>query len=149
MMPQNHEAVRVILRGRAAGGITQADVQRRARELSLIRTGSEDYTTEDLAAAERELMIGHDPATTTDDAHSALSASRDPSDPIADGGDMLEPTETADENTTPEKLVVQGVEEAQHDQMVAAQKPRRKMRARENLGNRPSKPPQKRRRKHD
>jgi hypothetical protein len=121
MKSGDYEHVRLILRGRAAGGITQADVQRRARELSLLRTGSENYTAEDIEDAERELMIGRDPATMTDDAESSLSANRDPSDPLADRGEMNDRLEPPDENAAPERLAVQGVEEAQHDQMVTAQ----------------------------
>jgi hypothetical protein len=122
MKSGDYDHVRLILRGRAAGGITQRDVQRRARELSLLRTGSEDYTAEDIEDAERELMLGHDPATMTDDEPTFASATRDPSDPLATQGEMYDTVATADENADPERLAVQGVEEAQHDQMVEARK---------------------------
>jgi hypothetical protein len=127
MKSEDNEGIRVILRGRAAGGITQADVQRRARELSLIRTGHENYTADDIDAAEHELIFGTGPAAMTDDAESSVSANRDPSDPLSEHGTMEARRESAEENTTPEKLALQGVEEAQHDQMVEARRQKTEM----------------------
>lgn len=122
MNPKEYEGIRLILRGEAVGGITRADVERRARELCLIRTGREDYAEEDLVAAQRELLIGQDPAAAADDAETFISANRDPSDPVNDAGAMPAPAEPEDENAAPEKLAIQGVEEAQHDQMIEARK---------------------------
>lgn len=109
---------RLTLDGLSAGGITKADIERRARELALIRTGGEDYSEEDLAAAARELLGARAPAM-VDDAVADAGLSRDPSEPPSDRGTMAPTVEPPDENVAPERLALQGVEEAQHEQMVA------------------------------
>lgn len=120
MKPGN---TRVLLRGATAGGITKADVERRARELALIRTGREDYNEADLEAAAVELLGDPSPATTGDDAVSEVAISRDLSEPRSVGGHQrVGNAGDPDENVEPERLVLQGADEAQHDLMVEAQR---------------------------
>jgi hypothetical protein len=114
----------LLVRGEAVGGITKADLERRARELALIRDGSENYTEADLQAASRELFGDDSPATVGEDAESDVFLSRDPSEPRAVVGHQrpdVAPGED-DENEEPERLAIQGVEEAQHDMMVRARR---------------------------
>ena len=114
----------VILRGAEAGGITKADIERRAAELCLIRDGHERYTDHDLRAAERELYGDTTPSSTAEDADSDVFLSRDPSEPRGTPGhqrDEISPDEN-EENEEPERLVIQGIEEAQHDLMVRARR---------------------------
>jgi hypothetical protein len=118
---------RVILRGKAAGGITAADILRRARELVALRGGKEDPTDEDMAEAERELLgSSDDPPTSTEDAGTPVAATRDPSEPVTDRGARVPITEEDDETTAAERLALQGVDEAQQDQMVEAQRKNRR-----------------------
>ncbi len=125
-MAAKERNIHVLLRGAEAGGITKADIERRARELSLIRTGGEDYDETDLEAAARELLGERSPASMTEDAESNAALSRDPSEPRAVPGHQTpeESPDETEENTEPERLAIQGVEEAQHDQMVQARRRR-------------------------
>lgn len=125
MKSEDFDQVRIILRGRAGGGITQADVQRRARELALFRTGAENYTAEDLETAELELMAGSDPAAMTGDGEAAVIATPDPSDPVGHPGEMYDVAMVPEENTSAEKPALQAVEEAQHDTVVEGHRVRR------------------------
>ena len=114
----------VIARGAEIGGITKADIERRAAELCLIRTGHEKYTDDDLRAAERELYGDNTPASTVEDADSEVFVTRDPSEPRGIPGHQqaqVAPDED-EENEEPERLVIQGIEEAQHDLMVRARR---------------------------
>lgn len=112
----------VIVRGAEAGGITKADIERRAAELCLIRSGHTHYSEADLQAAERELYGDTTPASTAEDARSEVFLSRDPAEPRGLPGHQsseFAPDED-EENEEPERLVIQGIEEAQHDLMVQA-----------------------------
>ncbi len=114
----------VIVRGAEAGGITKADIERRAAELCLIRAGHEKYTEADLQAAESELYGDTTPASTAQDARSEVFLSRDPAEPRGVPGHRSEEAapEEDDENEEPERLALQGLEEAQHDLMVRARR---------------------------
>ena len=128
-MNENQKNIHVLLRGVEAGGITKADIERRARELALIRTGNEDYAESDLEAAARELLGARSPASATEDAESDVALSRDPSAPrVIRGHQVTHNTADPEENAEPERLAIQGVEEAQHDQMVQARQRDRRQR---------------------
>jgi hypothetical protein len=101
MKDGDYDHVRMILRGRAASGITQADVQRRARELSLRRTGSENYTAEDIEDAERELLIGRDPAALLDDADATFSSVPDMNGSFAIEGQMYDSIDSLNDDVLP------------------------------------------------
>jgi hypothetical protein len=123
-MKRKSQNIRVLLRGEEAGGITKADIERRARERALIRDGTENYTEADLEAAARELFGGETPASMAEDAGSEVVLSRDPSEPRGDSGhqrDEVSPDED-EENEEPERLAIQGVAEAEHDTMVQARR---------------------------
>lgn len=120
----------VLIRGEEAGGITKADIERRARERALIRNGTEYYSEADLEDAARELFGGETPASMVDDAESDIAATRDPAEPGGVRGhqrDDIAPDED-EENEEPERLAIQGVEEAEHDTMVQAHRREREKR---------------------
>lgn len=111
------------MRGHAAGAITQADITRRARELALIRSNSEEFTDEDLRRAELELTGGAEQPDIDDDEQTQFTATRDPSDPVGDhGSQTIHANQEDDEQTAPERLAQQGVDEAQHDLMIEARR---------------------------
>jgi hypothetical protein len=95
------------IRGAGVGLVSAEDIERRARELALIenRAGAE-FLDRDL------------PAGVNEDAESMQSLSRDPSDPPADRGRQVPEYGAEDEKAALERLALEGVEEAQHDQMV-------------------------------
>lgn len=103
--------------GRGVGGFSATDVEQRARELALIdgRTGVTDADRERALA---ELNGAEIPDTLNDDMDSMQSMSRDPSDPMVDRGRRVPEHADADEKTGVERLALEGVEEAQHEQMV-------------------------------
>jgi hypothetical protein len=117
--------IHVLLRGAEAGGITRADIERRASELARIRDDRAEVTESDLITAARELLGENSPATMVEDQAAEVSVTRDPADvPVKTGHKAEEAPAPADENAEPERLAIQGVEEAQHDQMVEARRAR-------------------------
>ena len=91
----------------------------------------------------------HLPDAVNEDAESMRSMSRDPSDPMVDRGRQVPEYGGDDEKAALEQLALEGVEEAQHDQMVEARHPlRRKMRADEDRDAPPARKPPKRKRSH-
>jgi hypothetical protein len=113
---------RVEERGKEAGVFSPDDVERRAREIAGI-SGRKEVTPEDRERARAELLETDLPATTTEDAESTQSLSRDPSDPPAIRGKQTPEYVEIDEKQALERLALEGVEEAQHDQMSRARNP--------------------------
>jgi hypothetical protein len=109
----------VELRGKGVGGFTEADVERRAKELALIDNRTE-ATDDDRAAALNEFRDQHLPDAVNEDAESMQSMSRDPSDPMVDRGRQVPEYGGDDEKAALEHLALEGVEEAQHEQMLEA-----------------------------
>lgn len=103
--------------GKGVGGFSPQDVEQRAKELALI-DGRSGVTEEDRERALAELNGGEIPDTLNDDVESMQSMSRDPSDPMVDRGRRVPDHYDVDEKTGVERLALEGVEEAQHDQMV-------------------------------
>lgn len=114
---------RILVHGAGTGDLTDEDVERRARELAVIRGGSEERVTEDdRAAAWAELRGEPMPASSVDDSESRGAVTRDPSEPMADTGRQVADQEGDDDEVAPERLAIEGVEEAQHDQMLASRR---------------------------
>jgi len=106
--------------GHSVGGLTRADVEKRAHELALI-DGRDEATDDDLARAQAELNGKLLPDAVAEDADAMSSRSRDPSDPPADRGRRA-PESEANEEEMIERLALEGVEEAQHQQMVESRR---------------------------
>ncbi|MGH7995566.1 MAG: hypothetical protein ACREFX_04360 [Opitutaceae bacterium] len=115
-------AGRVMIHGNALGVAGPADEDRRAREIAL--EGERALDGEALRAADRDLRGESGPALSTEEAESVGSLSRDPSDPAVDRGAPAPIFEGDDENDTVERLVSEGVEEADSDQRIAAHRAR-------------------------
>jgi hypothetical protein len=107
------------LHGKGVGGFSQADIERRARELAVIDNRTET-TEEDRARAITEFRDRHLPDAVNEDAETMQSMSRDPSDPMANRGRQAPTYGGDDEKADLEHLALEGVEEAQHDQMLQA-----------------------------
>ena len=112
-----HKSSRIEVGGKGLGGATPEDIERRARELALIdnRVAASD---EDRERARAEFLARDLPATVNEDAESMQSMSRDPSDPMVDRGRQAPTYGGDDEKAALERLALEGVEEAQHEQMV-------------------------------
>jgi hypothetical protein len=113
----NNPLQKVEMAGKGVGPFTKADVERRARELALIANRTEP-NDEDREAALAELRDLHLPDAVNEDADSMQSMSRDPSDPMVDRGHQVPTYGGDDEKAALEHLALEGVEEAQHEQML-------------------------------
>lgn len=115
----DHSA-RILRHGRRADEITDEAVEIRARELALIdgRSGR-DATEEDRQRALAELRGQALPDTSLDNGESVAGLSHDPSDPLAIPGERTPIYNEPEDQEVQERLVLEGVEEAQHDQMLA------------------------------
>ena len=110
-----------LLHGQPAGELTDDVVEARAREIAVIRgRSSERVAEEDRAEAWAELQGELLPAATDSDGESAGAITRDPSEPLAVPGRQIPNLEPEDESGAIERLANEGVEEAQHDQMLAS-----------------------------
>ena len=110
---------KILVHGAEAGPVTGAAIERRARELARIRGLDHGYSATDLTAARHELLGETVPATSTDDSRAASGMNRDPSDPPSNSGRQVGGIATPDDEGVPERLALEGVEEAQHDLMLA------------------------------
>ena len=77
-------------------------------------------TAADRARARRELNGEDLPAAIDEDDQSAESLSRDPSDPPVQRGRQTRNLEESSGQNDLQKMVSEGVEEAQHEQMLAS-----------------------------
>jgi hypothetical protein len=110
-----------LLHGNGTGDLTDETLEKRAAEIALIRgRPAERVSEEDRAEAWSELQGELLPATTDSDGVSAGAFSRDPSEPLSVPGRQVPNVEPEDETGAMERLASEGVEEAQHDQMLAA-----------------------------
>lgn len=110
---------KILLHGGEAGPISAADVERRARELARIRGVTHGYSISDIETARRELHGDTLPAGTSDDQQGDAGAKRDPSEPLSQAGHQIANNPAPDEQELAEQLALEGVEEAQHEQMLA------------------------------
>ncbi|MEO7415313.1 MAG: hypothetical protein ABIZ81_18365 [Opitutaceae bacterium] len=112
---------KILIHENGLGEMTEGEVTERALELALI-DGRSAATKEDRDRALAELRGKTLPPTSDSESSSMDSLSRDPSDPPANHGRQKPNYEGADEKAALERLVAEGVEEAQHDQMLAARR---------------------------
>ncbi len=112
---------KILLHGRGIGDLSDDDIEARAREIALIRGQpdgriAEEDRTQALAELQGELL----PETTDSDGLSRGALTRDPSEPVAIPGHHTVNHEGENDSEAAERLAREGVEEAQHDQMLAA-----------------------------
>lgn len=120
-MAKKSNTPKIELSGEGLGVPSRADVEQRARELALIAERTA-VTDEDRLQAQAEFEEGDLPAVINEDADSMQSLSRDPSDPPAARGRQVPVHGGDDEKADLERLALEGVEEAQHEQMLQARK---------------------------
>jgi hypothetical protein len=111
------------------GTVTWADVRQRAQELALIAGRNADQVLDsDWEQAQRELTGEERLVPPPTPAEELTEDSR--WDPVGESVGHREPTvPTPDEQTFAEKLVEEGVEDAEQDQMVRAEKEQRRREA--------------------
>jgi hypothetical protein len=122
MNPHEKFLGKTLLHGNEAGEITPAMIKQRANELALI-DGRARAGEEDRLLARKELQGEALPETTSDDTPAiACALGRDPSEPLSVPGRQIPNHHEADDDDTNERLAIEGIEEAQHDQMLAARR---------------------------
>lgn len=112
---------KVEIRGEGLGVPSADEIEVRAREIALI-DGRTAVTEEDREEATAEFQNRALPDAVSEDADNAPAMSRDPSEPRSDRGRQRPERGAEDEETAVEKLTLEGVEEAQHEQMVESRK---------------------------
>ncbi|MDB6094532.1 MAG: hypothetical protein JWM32_2094 [Verrucomicrobia bacterium] len=110
---------KILVHGKGSGVLTSDDLERRAAELADI-AGHVEPGADERQQAARELEGGDLSDPTESDASSERAVTRDPSEPVSDLGHQTPDREADDEQKSIERLVTEGVEEAQHEQMIAA-----------------------------
>jgi hypothetical protein len=125
MKNQPDQIGRILRHGKSASEITDEAIAIRARELAIIDGRSaNDVTEEDLERSQAELRGQHLPETTLEDAVASGGLTRDPSEPVSITGSQAPEQNEPEDQEIMERLVLEGVEEAQHDQMLAARQRR-------------------------
>lgn len=99
-------------------------LEERARELAEIRGAGHRYTKEDLEQARRELSGESLPLASPEEAVAETGLGRDPADPPSRRGHHIEDIPADDEQDAAARIAEEGVDEAQHDLMLAAQRKR-------------------------
>jgi hypothetical protein len=118
MKESNIEEGRFTAQGHGLGTVTREMVQKRARELALI-SGREQVLDSDFQQAKRELTREDDLPPEPDAEEKLPEDSR--WEPVLESvGKEAPKVPPFDEQTFAEKLVEEGVEDAEHDQMTRA-----------------------------
>ncbi len=118
---------KILNHGKGTGGSTSDDVETRARELAMIAGRSPSSVNDtDRAQARAEMSGRGAPDTTGDDVEGIAGIIRDPSEPPSITGHQTTNWEGDDEQKAVERLVNEGVEEAEHDQMIASRRAERR-----------------------
>ena len=116
-------AGRILRHGKRADEVTAEAIEVRARELAVIDGRSASAVTDDDRRRGREELLGlHLPDTTLEEAESDDRMTRDPADPVANAGRQTPMRNESEDQEVMERLALEGVEEAQHDQMLAARR---------------------------
>lgn len=110
---------KILVHGKGTGVLTNSDLNTRAEELADI-AGHGKPNPDEVEQAARELEGGDLPDPTESDSASERAITRDPSEPVSNLGHQVPDREAPDEQKGIERLVNEGVEEAQHEQMLAA-----------------------------
>jgi len=120
MNVENTHHGKILNHGKGTGELTPREIERRAEEIALIegRAGGAD-SARDLRQARDELMGADLHGVSEDDAASTTSLNRDPGDPVAIHGRQIPLFSDDDEQETVERLVLEGVDEANQERMLA------------------------------
>lgn len=111
---------RISLRGDGVGDLTLDDLEQRAREIAVIDGRAPEHVTEEDRQRAWDELQNRSLSGIDDNGLSRGAISRDPSEPVSVPGRQVANQESEGEATAIERLAYEGVEEAQHDQMLAA-----------------------------
>ena len=113
-------SAKIIQHAEGLGTPTAETVRRRARELAIIN-GHGEFTEEDWREAKRELHGGHEQFTENGDAEmNSMVAEHDMV--VGSVGHHTENRRSEDPDHMGEELIAEGMDEAVHEQMLAARR---------------------------
>jgi hypothetical protein len=114
------KSAKIIQHAAGLGAPTASQVRRRALELALI-AGRSEFNNEDWRQAKRELHGGHEQSGSNDEVEmSAMVSEHDMV--MADVGHHIENVGMEDAENMVEELIAEGMDEAVHEQMLAARR---------------------------
>lgn len=115
---------RILSHGDRADAATDETVEQRARELALINGRTPQNVTEEDRAAARDELAGRNlrEGTLAADDDALGEHSSDPTQPRSMSGTQRPMHNDPDDQETAERLVLEGVDEAAHEQMLAARR---------------------------
>lgn len=109
---------KIFSHGSGLGNVTPEMIEERAKEIAVI-DGRKRVTKEDRIDARRELLGSDDALENWEELDQSRDAgSLDPSDVRSSSGEQYDKNEADDEALIPEHLVEEGVEEADHEQLL-------------------------------
>lgn len=114
---------KMLTHDRDLGPVDPVDIDERSEEIARIEGHA--MSAGDREQAERELAGDDLPPTTDEDAESIGGLSRDPSEPRSIPGRQVPDQEEESGQSAIERLVSDGVNEAEHEQMLAARRQRK------------------------
>lgn len=100
-------------------------LENRARALARLRgEPGDEYSTEDMQQARREISGEQLPTHDSGNEKSDVGLIRDPSEPPASRGHQVEDVSSGDEQEDAERLALEGVDAAERERMLAARRER-------------------------
>ncbi|HWA11428.1 MAG TPA: hypothetical protein VG838_18455 [Opitutaceae bacterium] len=114
-------AEKLLVHATGTGVLGPKDVAARASEIAEIENHARPTVT-DRRRARGELAGRTVPPTSEVESRRTRTVSRDPSEPPGDRGQQKPEMPAPDEQMAAERLVLEGVEEAEHEQMLAARR---------------------------
>lgn len=118
--PEDHSG-RIEAYGEGMGEASDVMVQKRAREIAL-QEGRDTVRSDDLTRARRELLGEPDPQITDDSAMDIVAGPIPPDEPVGSSGRIAERFSSLDEVSAAERLIQEGMDEAEHERMTEAEK---------------------------
>ena len=120
MNSHHPKSAKIMQHAEGLGAPTASQVRRRALELALI-AGRGEFNEEDWRQAKRELHGGHEQSNSNDEVEMAAMVSEH--DMVrADFGHHVENVGLEDADNVVEELIAEGMDEAVHEQMLAARR---------------------------
>jgi len=119
MNVENTHHGKILTHGKGSGGISSDEIERRAEEIAVIEGKLDGASADVRRMAMDELRGSGLLGVSEDEGLSTTSINRDPGDPVSVHGHQVPLLSDDDEQETIERLAIEGVEEAQHEQMLA------------------------------
>lgn len=116
---------RIEAHGGGTGEISNPMIRKRAKEIA-VQEGRDTVREDDLVRARRELIGGPAPEGSDDSAIDDVAESIPPDEPAGSSGYMHERFSSLEEESAAERLVQEGLDEAEHERMTEAEKGERR-----------------------